>query len=192
MHYEPRLIFNEQVQCLSRAAVSRLAATVLAAPVASEPSYMRCEIAPGHRGDLMLALCLTEAGVVPHRDVMDHRGREYFLNYPLEDMAQYRPEAAFGPAARDPRAYGTDAAMHWKGKSHIFMPCLGRNEFWVSPFPVSFHNYKDPAKLWGVHEILRGRQSCGTACPRGYVPQLAKPSATTTALAMPLSKPKQR
>eukprot|EP00435_Cladocopium_sp_Y103_P017458 s4575_g4.t1 len=53
LHFEPRMIFNEQVQCMSRATVKRLGRAVSKAPWASEASYARCEVVPGHRGDIM-------------------------------------------------------------------------------------------------------------------------------------------
>ena len=39
-------------------------------------SYFYCELAPGHRGDLMLALCLNDA-YVGATMIADERGREY-------------------------------------------------------------------------------------------------------------------
>eukprot|EP00445_Apocalathium_hangoei_P041484 CAMPEP_0203977166 /NCGR_PEP_ID=MMETSP0359-20131031/101478_1 /ASSEMBLY_ACC=CAM_ASM_000338 /TAXON_ID=268821 /ORGANISM="Scrippsiella Hangoei, Strain SHTV-5" /LENGTH=582 /DNA_ID=CAMNT_0050915375 /DNA_START=48 /DNA_END=1793 /DNA_ORIENTATION=+ len=164
MHFEPRVIFNEQVQCLSRGAVAKLAGVVRSAPSASQASYARCELAPGHRGDLMLALCLAEAGIAPSSDVVDRWGREFFTNYRLEQMRDYTPELGTGFFARDPRNFDTDAVMHWKGKAHFFMHCLRHGLNWVSPFPISFHNYKDREGIRWVHEVLSGQRPCGAAC----------------------------
>ncbi|CAE8634158.1 unnamed protein product [Polarella glacialis] len=175
LHFEPRLVFNEQVQCLSRSAVFRLGAIVLAAPVASVSTYHRCEIAPGHRGDIMLALCLTAAGVVPYGDIADRWGREYFLNFRMEDLPLYSPDLAYGSSTPDIRAFESNTAQHWRGKAHVFMPCLGQNKFWASPFRISFHDYKDPQKLRWVHEVMLGRRRCET-CPAGYEPRLAGPA----------------
>eukprot|EP00929_Paragymnodinium_shiwhaense_P001439 TRINITY_DN101679_c0_g1_i1.p1 TRINITY_DN101679_c0_g1~~TRINITY_DN101679_c0_g1_i1.p1 ORF type:complete len:582 (-),score=92.66 TRINITY_DN101679_c0_g1_i1:4-1749(-) len=172
MHFEPRLVFNEQVQCLSWAAVMRLGEVVATAPTTSDASYSRCELAPGHRGDIMLALCLAHAGIVPHPDIADAWGREYFLNYRLEDIAIYAPDNAYGPSLRDPRNLSKNAAQHWRGKPHVFMPCLGyRQHHAASLYPISFHDYKDPKGLQWVHEVLTGVQACNL-CPKGYTPRL--------------------
>merc|ERR1712008_503927 len=173
MHFEPRVVFNEQVQCLSRAAVARLAAHVRTAPVADRATYTRCELAPGHRGDLMLAICLAEVGVAPESDVTDRWGREFFLNYRLEDLWAYSPDNSYCLGSRDVRTHDSLAAMHWRGKAHLFMPCLHENHFWASPFPISFHDYKDPQGIRYLHDVLQGLQPCH-GCPRGYTPRLAK------------------
>eukprot|EP00439_Symbiodinium_sp_Y106_P060813 s1334_g9.t1 len=173
VHFEPRILYNEQVQCLSRAAVLRMGAVVKAAPKAEAASYARCEVAPGHRGDVMMGLCLAEAGIGPHPDVTDRWGREYFMNFRMEDMAAHAPDNAYGELMADPREITSNAAIHWRGKAHLFMPCLWINRFWASPLPISFHDYKDPEKLREVHEIMHGRQSC-RRCPDGYIPRLAE------------------
>lgn len=41
------------------------------------------------------------------------------MNYRLEDMLRYIPDLGIGLLARDPRAYGTDGAIHWKGKAPL-------------------------------------------------------------------------
>jgi len=175
MHFEPRIVFNEQVQCLSWAAVGRLATKVRMAPVASNVSYARCELVPGHRGDLLLAICLAEAGIVPHGDIADAWGREYFLNYRLEDVELYMPDGAYGNNVKDPRAFETNAAQHWRGKAHVFLPCMKRRQqIWASPYPISFHDYKDPAGIYFVHEVMTGQRDCGNFCPKGYVPRIAE------------------
>ncbi|CAE7664085.1 unnamed protein product [Symbiodinium pilosum] len=89
-----------------------------------------------------MGLCLAEAGIGPHPDVTDRWGREYFLNFRLEDMAAHSPDTAYGELMPDPRAIESNAAIHWRGKAHLFMPCLGINRYWASPFPISFHDYK--------------------------------------------------
>eukprot|EP00913_Durusdinium_trenchii_P018179 g17080.t1 len=73
----------------------------------------------------------------------------------------------------DPRRIDSNAAIHWRGKAHIFMPCLEENQFWASPYPISFHDYKDPDKLRYVHEVLMGREQC-RECPAGYQPRIAE------------------
>merc|ERR1719203_964333 len=96
------------------------------------------------------------------------------MNYRLEDMARYRPELGIGFEARDPRKYDSDAGIHWKGKAHFFLPCMRQQELWASPYPISFHDYKDPEGLRGVHDTLLGRQPCAH-CPAGYSPRLWRP-----------------
>ncbi|CAK9095057.1 Uncharacterized protein SCF082_LOCUS44664 [Durusdinium trenchii] len=110
LHFEPRVVFNEQVQCLSRVAVKRLGSTVSKAPWAAEASYARCEVVPGHRGDIMLGLCLAEVGIGPFPDVADRWGREYFLNYRMEDMALHAPYHAYGDTMPDPRRIDSNLA----------------------------------------------------------------------------------
>jgi len=173
LHFEPRMIFNEQVQCMSRATVERLGRAVSKAPWASEASYARCEVVPGHRGDVMLGLCLAEVGIGPYSDVADRWGREYFLNYRMEDMVMHAPYNAYGDMMPDPRKIESNAAIHWRGKAHIFMPCLEINQFWASPYPISFHDYKDTSQLRHVHDIFMGRAKC-EGCPAGYNPSIAK------------------
>ncbi|CAJ1328482.1 unnamed protein product [Effrenium voratum] len=165
LHFEPRMVFNEQVQCLSRAATLRLGPAVRRAPWAETASYARCEVAPGHRGDIMLGLCLAEVGIVPFADVADRWGREYFLNYRMEDMALHAPYKAYGDLMPDPR--------HIESKAHIFMPCLASNQFWASPYPISFHDYKDADRLRHVHKVMLGQASC-SGCPAGYEAKLAR------------------
>lgn len=172
LHFEPRIVFNEQVQCLSHDAVRRLTAAVLAAPWVQATTYARCEVAPGHRGDMMLALCLAEAGVVPHPDISDQWGREYFLNYRLEDLGMMGPVGTYGQAVADIKRFDTNAMQHWRGKAHVFMPCFSQNTFWASPYPISFHDYKNPDGIRWVHEVITGLRAC-EPCPEGYVPRLA-------------------
>eukprot|EP00434_Breviolum_minutum_P024888 symbB.v1.2.021981.t1/scaffold1899.1/size238565/17 len=164
LHFEPRMLFNEQVQCLSKAAVERLGTAVSNAPWASEASYAR---------DIMLGLCLAEVGIGPYPDVADAWGREYFLNYRMEDMAMHAPYRAYGDMMPDPRHIESNAAIHWRGKAHIFMPCLETNQFWASPYPISFHDYKDVGQMRQVHEIFLGNAKC-EGCPAGYLPLIAE------------------
>ncbi|CAE7857611.1 unnamed protein product [Symbiodinium necroappetens] len=119
VHFEPRILYNEQVQCLSRAAVLRMGAVVKAAPKAAAATYARCEVAPGHRGDIMMGLCLAEAGIGPHPDVTDRWGREYFMNFRMEDMAAHAPDNAYGELMADPREITSNAAIHWRGKAQL-------------------------------------------------------------------------
>eukprot|EP00397_Hematodinium_sp_SG-2012_P034804 GEMP01037366.1.p1 GENE.GEMP01037366.1~~GEMP01037366.1.p1 ORF type:complete len:431 (+),score=87.16 GEMP01037366.1:303-1595(+) len=90
-HFEPRLIVQEQPQCLSSKALHRLHNVVARASWTESPSYLECELAPGHRGDLVLALCLNDAFVTPKISV-DARGRDFFVAYPWESQRHYRPE----------------------------------------------------------------------------------------------------
>ena len=44
-------------------------------------NFLECDIKrPGHRGDLMLAICMLEANVSPYGDVVDELKREYFVS----------------------------------------------------------------------------------------------------------------
>merc|ERR1712224_784439 len=111
-------------------------------------------------------------GVVPFDDVVDSRGREYFLNFRLEEVKEYDLGAA-GVAMTAPTVYDTDSVLHWKGKGHLFLPCLGQNQFWFSQYPVSFHGYKDPTQLLRVHEKFKGTEPC-IECPPGYQPKISE------------------
>eukprot|EP00397_Hematodinium_sp_SG-2012_P039578 GEMP01043231.1.p1 GENE.GEMP01043231.1~~GEMP01043231.1.p1 ORF type:complete len:299 (+),score=58.96 GEMP01043231.1:716-1612(+) len=150
-HFEPRLIVQEQPQCLSSKALHRLHNVVARASWTESPSYLECELAPGHRGDLVLALCLNDAFVTPKISV-DARGRDFFVAYPWESQRHYRPEEH--AVIPDPRQYDSDGQQTWKGKAHIYIPCWKRNTYWISPYAVSFHWYKNPAELRAFHETF--------------------------------------
>ena len=70
-------------------------------------------------------VCLNDANITPYPDVADLWGREYFLNYRMEDTGDYYPEGAYGQVSGDPRDFQSVTVQHWKGKAHIYMPCLG-------------------------------------------------------------------
>lgn len=166
IHFEPRIVFNEQVQCLSKAAVLKLGAVLRPIPVTRmEVSYMMCSIGPGRRGDLMLAICLAEAGIVPSTDVVDRWGREFFVNYQMQEVPFNTPVVG-----QLPNVFESDAVQHWKGKSHYYLTCLLELKYWVSPFPISFHNYKDARTIRWLHGVISGKFPCGAGCPEGYQP----------------------
>merc|ERR1712008_560157 len=68
-----------------------------------------------------------KVGVAPESDVTDRWGREFFLNYRLEDLWAYSPDNSYGLGSRDVRTHDGLAAMHWRGNAHLFMPCLHEN-----------------------------------------------------------------
>lgn len=151
-HYEPRVVIQEPPQCLSAAALIRVHNVVSRAEWVETPSYLRCELAPGHRGDLMLSLCAHEAFVQPQMTA-DERGREYFVAYPFEYERFYRPEEH--AVIPDPRVYETDGQQHWKGKAPYYLPCWGKNKRWISPYAVSFHGYKNASMLRRFHDTFK-------------------------------------
>ena len=82
----------------------------------------------------------------------DAWGREYFLNYRLEDMPLY-----------DPRRWSTTPdvrhlelpAMHWHSKAHLHLPCHDLRKKHSPPFKRV--SREDPTMIFGNFDGLFGR-----------------------------------
>lgn len=95
------LVFNDGGPgvCLSEAALILLGRVLSSArwllPGAA-PDFESCTYAQGHREDLMLAVCLREAGILASSLTTDSRGRDWFGIRPLHAIPGFAPPKGWG------------------------------------------------------------------------------------------------
>ena len=148
------LVFNDGGPgiCLSRRALLDLLPILRRLKYVEQPDFETCALATGHREDLMLAVCLREAQIFPSAVTTDVSGREWFSIRPLFGIPSHRPPI------QHPRFDGTrhqEAWNFWTGRSHLYLPCIHHNIFWVVETPISFNSFKSVSMFYETWSLLK-------------------------------------
>ncbi|CAJ1363960.1 unnamed protein product, partial [Effrenium voratum] len=149
-------------------------APVLKAPEASKELAARvhgCGFVAGHWWDIMLGRCFVAANVSAHPKVEDTLGRYYFATEPLpcqEHLRGRQLPPLPGPRFSD-RLRRLGAAVcetyGFAPELHRFAVCEPEEvmpvaDYWISPFAIGFHGYKNLSQLLHAYRILYGSETC--------------------------------
>lgn len=142
-----------------------------------------CGFVAGHWWDVMLGRCLVAANVSAHRAVEDGLGRFYFTTSPLPCLEHDRGGMVRRLRARAPGgrrlqrlAWAFCEPMGFVPELHRFALCEPREsaavaDYWISPFAIGFHSYKNLTHQWHAYRVLYRGASCTWA--NSYRPRLA-------------------
>lgn len=151
-----------------------------------------CAFVAGHWWDVMIGRCLRAANVSAHPSLEDPLGRYYFTSTPLPcrehlDVQQYRKllqmlrpqvsptqrrfENLAGVICAGPFGFGPEM--------HRYAACepaehAALSEYWVSPFAIGFHGYKNLTLHLHAYRILYEGATCDWVS--SYRPRVAASS----------------
>eukprot|EP00913_Durusdinium_trenchii_P034864 g32612.t1 len=120
--------------------------------------------------DIMLGRCMVASNVTAHPAVEDELGRYYFATEPLPCQEHLNSRQL--PQLRSPHMEGSRLPRVANALCDIygFMPELHRYlmcepevavaDYWVSPYAIGFHGYKNTSLLLHAYRILYGKASC--------------------------------
>lgn len=144
--------------CLSQRALSDLGDLLQVTPFVERPDFQKCAFAKGHREDLMLAACLRQIQISPSPVTTDAFGKEWFSIRPLLAISAHRPPIYY--RGHDSREMTDSQAWNfWTGRSHLFLPCIRENRFWIVDSPVSFNSFKNTSMFYEAWSILKLKAS---------------------------------
>jgi len=135
-----------------------------------------CGFLAGHWWDVMLGRCFLAANVSAHPGLVDSLGRYYFSTSPLPcrehdadgtmgwlEQRRYRP----APAASRIQRFGRAVcyAMGFGPELFRYATCepeevVANADYWISPFNIGFHRYKNLSKQLQAYRILYRGDQC--------------------------------
>lgn len=157
-------------------------------PGLSRSDYLRlhgCGFVAGHWYDIMLGRCLVAANVSAHWGMEDSLGRYYFTALPVpciehlhsgirgllqrHRVPQQQRMAHLASAVCEP--YGFTPELH------RYAACeppeeSAAAEYWISPFAIGFHNYKNLTLQEHAYRVLYKGASCSWAT--SYRPRVVR------------------
>merc|ERR1712232_349170 len=121
----------------------------------------------GDWDDVMLAVCLRDAGVVA-ADTEDAQGRAFFLPVEPSDVESFGPprspsceasvrslkeiEGSLGHVAGADHRKVIMRYYYWRHRIFLHIRCYDHTASWASPYPVNFHFWrKDLKRAYEVH-----------------------------------------
>ncbi|CAE7426775.1 unnamed protein product [Symbiodinium sp. CCMP2456] len=150
-------------------------------PAVRHPELARrvngCGFVAGHWWDIMLGRCFVASNVTAHPAVEDELGRNYFTSETLpcqEHLAKRSlpplPGPSLAPDSLENVARALCEHYGFAPEIHRWVPCHPSEvtpvaDYWLSPFAIGYHGYKNLTDLMHAYRILYMSAGCDWALP---------------------------
>ncbi|CAE7747233.1 ABCF2 [Symbiodinium sp. CCMP2592] len=141
------------------------------------PRVNGCGFVAGHWWDIMLGRCFVASNVTAHPAVEDELGRNYFTSETLpcqEHLAKRSlpplPGPSLAPDSLENAARALCELYGFAPEIHRWVPCQPSEvtpvaDYWLSPFAIGYHGYKNLTDLMHAYRILYMSAGCDWALP---------------------------
>eukprot|EP00439_Symbiodinium_sp_Y106_P071434 s994_g12.t2 len=141
------------------------------------PRVNGCGFVAGHWWDIMLGRCFVASNVTAHPAVEDELGRNYFTSETLpcqEHLAKRSlpplPGPSLAPDSLENVARALCEHYGFAPEIHRWVPCQPSEvtpvaDYWLSPFAIGYHGYKNLTDLMHAYRILYMSAGCDWALP---------------------------